>query len=187
MQQDPDHGDRTEFAPGVGADPGADRLTYRGAVADDLPLLVAMLADDGLGRHRETPVDPLPGSYGRALAAIDESPGTELIVVEADGRTVGTMQLNFLPSLSRGGSSRMQIEAVRVAGDLRGGGIGRRMMEWAIERARERGCRLVELTTDKRRIDAHRFYLRLGFRASHEGMKLFLDPSVKGSPPAEET
>jgi GNAT superfamily N-acetyltransferase len=95
-------------------------------------------------------------------------------VVEEDGVPVGTFQLTFTPSLSRGGSERMTIEAVRVRSDRRGSGVGRQMMAWALDRGRERGCRLAQLTTDKRRADAHRFYESLGFVASHEGMKLAL-------------
>ncbi len=95
-------------------------------------------------------------------------------MAEQDGQIVGTMQLSFLPGLARRGALRAQIEAVRVAQSQRGSGLGAAMMGWAIEEARRRGCALVQLTTDKSRTDAHRFYARLGFVATHEGMKLAL-------------
>jgi GNAT superfamily N-acetyltransferase len=131
-----------------------------------------MLADDMLGRGREAAaVDP---AYERALAAITADPNHRLLVAERAGMLVGCFQLTFLPGIGRGGAWRAQIESVRVAGTQRGQGTGAAMMRWAIERASERGCALVQLTTDKRRSDAHRFYRRLGFAASHEGMKLDL-------------
>ncbi len=147
-----------------------DELLIRDATAENLPAIVALLADDMLGRAREAAaVDP---AYERALAAIDADPNNRLLVAEHAGQIVGCFQLTFLPGIGRGGAWRAQIESVRVAQSQRGSGIGAAMMRWAIERARERGCALVQLTTDKRRGDAHRFYRRLGFEASHEGMKL---------------
>ena len=125
-----------------------------------------------LGRDREQAVvDP---AYEAALDAISGDPNNRLLVVEEAGAVVGCFQLTFIPGLGRGGAWRAQIESVRVAGSRRGRGTGAAMMRWAIERGRERGCALVQLTTDKRREDAHRFYRRLGFEASHEGMKLLL-------------
>jgi len=152
----------------------ADDLTFRRATRADLARIVEMLADDAIGATRDAFMEPLPHSYVDAFAAIDADPGQLLIVAEADGRVVGTLQLTFIPYLTHRGSRRAQIEAVRVDSSLRGGGVGRKLIGWAIEEARRRDCRMVQLTTDKRRADAHRFYESLGFVASHEGMKLGL-------------
>jgi GNAT superfamily N-acetyltransferase len=141
----------------------------RRATADDVPTIVAMLADDALGAGREVIGD---AAYARAFAEIDEDPRQYLAVAEVDGEVVGTLQLTFIPGLSRRGATRALIEAVRVRTDQRGSGIGRRLAEWAIEEARSRGAAVVQLTTDASRVDAHRFYARLGFVASHVGMKL---------------
>lgn len=143
----------------------------RRATRDDLPAIVAMLADDPLGAQRERPGLPLAAAYAEALDAIERDPGSELLVACRHGRVVGTMQLDFTPGLSRQGAWRATIESVRVAAAERSQGIGRAMIEWAIERARSRGCRLAQLTTDRARADAQRFYERLGFVASHLGMK----------------
>ncbi|WP_326826199.1 GNAT family N-acetyltransferase [Streptosporangium sp. NBC_01756] len=146
-------------------------VTFRIARAEDVPLLVAMIADDAVSAART-------GDFGdehrAAFEAIDADPNNELIVAELDGEVVGTMQLTYIPGISRRGALRMQIEAVRITSALRGRGLGRQMMEWAVERGRARGCALVQLTTDKTRKDAHRFYDSLGFVASHEGYKLAL-------------
>jgi GNAT superfamily N-acetyltransferase len=149
-------------------------VTLRRAVPADLPEVVAMLAADQLGVTREAADDLEP--YRAAFDAIAADPAHLLVVaVDGDGdRVIGTMQLTFIPGLARRGAWRAQIEAVRVHQDVRGGGVGGQMIGWAIEEARRRGCALVQLTTDKRRTDAHRFYERLGFVASHEGMKLAL-------------
>ena len=150
-------------------------LTFRPATRADVPAILELLADDEVGRARDGGVsDAVNAGHWAAFAEIDTDPRNELIVAELDGTVAGTFQLTFTPSLSRGGSERMTIEAVRVRGDLRGQGLGRRMMRWALDRGRERGCRLAQLTTDKRRTDAHRFYASLGFAATHEGMKLVL-------------
>lgn len=149
-------------------------VTFRIATRGDVPAILALLADDGLGAARELVGEDVDAAYWRAFEEIDADPRNELIVADDDGAVVGTCQLTFTPSLSRRGSERMTIEAVRVDSALRGRGVGRSMMQWALERARERGCRLVQLTTDKRRSQAHRFYASLGFTASHEGMKLVL-------------
>lgn len=150
-------------------------VIFRTATRADVPVIMHLLAEDALGATREGAVgEDVDARYWRAFEEIDADPRNELIVADDDGTVVGTCQLTFTPSLSRRGTERMTIEAVRVRGDLRGRGVGRSMMRWALQRARERGCGLVQLTTDKRRTDAHRFYASLGFTASHEGMKLAL-------------
>lgn len=147
-------------------------LVIRDAGAADIPAIVAMLADDMLGRDREAAI--VEPAYFAAFAAIEADPNNRLLVAVRVGELVGCFQLTFIPGLGRGGAWRAQIESVRVAAAERGHGTGAAMIRWAIERARERGCALVQLATDKRRGDAHRFYRRLGFEASHEGMKLIL-------------
>ncbi|MFC4112291.1 GNAT family N-acetyltransferase [Nonomuraea zeae] len=147
-------------------------LIFRQARRDDVPAIVAMLADDHLGATREG--DPGDERYLTAFERIDANPFDELIVAEQEGKVVGTMQLTYLAGLSRLGAERCQIEAVRVAATTRGQGLGRKMIEWAVDRARARGCAVVQLTSDKSRTDAHRFYDSLGFTASHEGYKLSL-------------
>jgi GNAT superfamily N-acetyltransferase len=148
-------------------------LTFRLATRADVPAILALLADDDVSRARDGIVsEGADAAVWAAFEAIDADPRNELIVADDGGAVAGTCQLTFTPSLSRGGAERMTIEAVRVRGDLRGRGVGRAMMLWALDRARERGCRLAQLTTDKRRTDAHRFYSSLGFAASHVGMKL---------------
>ena len=144
----------------------------RPATADDVPAIVAMLADDDLGRSRETVQHLTP--YLQAFAEIDADPAHLLVVAENGDEVVGTLQVSVIPGMSRRGALRAQIEAVRVARGSRGGGVGAAMVGWAVEEARRRGCALVQLTTDKSRADAHRFYARLGFVASHEGLKLEL-------------
>jgi len=149
-------------------------VTIRRATAADLPAIVAMLADDPLGATREDTALPLAPGYRAAFAAIAADPNQILAVAERDGAVVGTFQLCFLPGLSHQGAWRGQVEAVRVAASQRGAGLGERMMQWAVAQCRARGCGVVQLATDKSRKDAHRFYDRLGFRASHEGYKLKL-------------
>jgi GNAT superfamily N-acetyltransferase len=156
------------------------KLTIRVATADDLPQIVHLLRDDVLGRTRESADGPLASSYVEAFAAIDADPNNELLVAFADSRLVATLQLTFTPSLSYQGSWRATIESVRTAADLRGRGIGAVLMSRAIDRARERHCRIVQLSTNKVRTDARRFYERLGFTATHEGMKLMLDEADDG-------
>lgn len=156
----------------------ASALTFRPATKADVPLLVHLLADDPFGATREADVSPLPDSYYQAYAAISGDPHNELVVAELAGELVGMLQLTFIPSLSYQGSWRAQIEGVRVAAAHRSQGIGRRLFAWAIDRARSRGCRLVQLTSDKARADAIRFYETLGFRASHEGLKLHLETNA---------
>lgn len=147
---------------------------FRRATLADLPAVIALLADDVLGKDREDPSDPPNPAYLDAFAAIEADGNQFLAVVEEAGRVVGCLQLSFIPGLSRLGLWRGQIESVRIAADRRGGGLGRAMFEWAVARCRERGCGLVQLTTDKARPGARRFYESLGFTASHEGMKLSL-------------
>ncbi len=149
-------------------------LVIRRAVRGDIPAIVGLLADDDLGKLREQAEEPLPSTYFAAFAAIDADPRNELIVVERKGAVVGTLQLTFLPYLTHRGGLRAQIEAVRVARRYRDLGIGQRLFDWAIGRAKEKGCRMVQLTTNASRGDAHRFYERLGFVPSHVGMKLDL-------------
>lgn len=149
-------------------------IVIRRARHDDLAGIVHLLADDSLGAKREAPVDPLPSSYHAAFEAIDRDPSHELVVAEAEGRVIGVLQLTFLPYLTYQGSWRALVEGVRVASDRRSAGVGRQLIEWAIDRARQRQCRIIQLTSDKSRRDAIRFYERLGFVASHEGLKLHL-------------
>lgn len=146
-------------------------VEFRRAVAGDVPSIVAMLADDPLGARRERPGDP---AYASAFEVIDSDPHQLLVVAVLGDEVVGTLQLTFIPGLSRLGATRALIEAVRVRSDQRGGGLGRQLALWAVEAARSRGAALVQLTTDASRKDAHRFYERLGFSASHVGMKLIL-------------
>ncbi|HMR30589.1 MAG TPA: GNAT family N-acetyltransferase [Geminicoccaceae bacterium] len=148
---------------------------FRRAGPEDVAAIVALLIDDPLGKLREDASGRLHPAYPAAFAAIDRDPNQILAVADRDGEVIGCLQLTFIPGLSRRGMWRGQIEAVRVAAAARGTGVGREMMAWAIDRCRERGCGLVQLTTDKRRTDAHRFYESLGFQATHEGMKLPLD------------
>jgi len=149
-------------------------IAIRKAAAADVAAIVSMLADDALGAQREDASLPLRDSYRNAFAAIDADPNQLLAVVEHDGEIIGCMQISFIPGLSRMGMWRGQIESVRIASHIRGGGIGRQMIGWAIEQCRERGCGLVQLTTDKSRSDALRFYQSLGFTDSHDGLKLSL-------------
>ncbi|MFP8963900.1 GNAT family N-acetyltransferase [Streptomyces nanhaiensis] len=144
----------------------------RPATADDLGAIVDMLADDPLGARRESPGDLAP--YREAFEEIAADPHQHLVVAVRGGRVVGTLQLTVVPGLSRRGASRALIEAVRVHSGERGGGLGARLIEWAVEEARRLGCALVQLTSDATRTDAHRFYERLGFTASHVGFKLAL-------------
>ncbi|HEX5769174.1 MAG TPA: GNAT family N-acetyltransferase [Burkholderiales bacterium] len=148
--------------------------TFRCARHDDLPAIVRLLADDPLGAKRERYETPLPQAYVRAFEAIDADPNNELVVACLEGEVVGVLQVTFIPYLTYQGGWRALIEAVRIDSRQRSRGLGRKMFEWAIARSRDRGCHLVQLTTDKSRPDAKRFYESLGFAASHEGMKLQL-------------
>jgi ribosomal protein S18 acetylase RimI-like enzyme len=147
-------------------------VIIRRATAEDVPAIVALLADDELGARRESPDDLAP--YLRAFEAVDAAGHELLAVAERDGEVVGTLQLTVLRGLSRAGATRAQVEGVRVASSARGQGLGEELMRWAIEEARARDCVVVQFTSDKTRVDAHRFYRRLGFAQSHEGFKLAL-------------
>lgn len=147
-------------------------LQIRAAGADDLPAIVAMLADDPLGAQRESPDDLAP--YLAAFERLAGDPHQHQTVAVRDGRVVGTLQLTVIPGLSRRGATRSVIEAVRVHRDERGSGLGTQLIEWAVEESRRLGCSLVQLTSDAQRSDAHRFYERLGFTPSHVGFKLAL-------------
>lgn len=140
-------------------------------MAQDLAAIVALLADDDLGKTREAPGDPC---YAEAFAAIEADPNQFLAVVDDGGEIVGCLQLSFIPGLSLKGMWRGQIESVRIAASRRGGGLGHVMINWAIEECRRRGCGLVQLAMNKSRTDTLRFYQSLGFEATHEGFKLKL-------------
>lgn len=155
------------------------RLLFREATRQDLEAIVRLLADDALGSRREEYTVPLLASYVQAFEAISADPNNELVVAEHAGEVVGVLQLTFIPYLTYKGGWRALIEGVRVRASLRSTGIGRRLFQWAIARARQRQCHMLQLTSDKARPEAIRFYESLGFVASHEGMKLHLD-----SPPA---
>ncbi|MET9530129.1 MULTISPECIES: GNAT family N-acetyltransferase [unclassified Streptomyces] len=147
-------------------------LEIRPAHENDIPEIVAMLADDPLGAQRESPDDL--GPYTTAYRRIAADPQQHLVVAVREGRVVGTLQLTVIPGLSRRGATRSIIEGVRIHGDERGSGLGTRLIEWAVDTSRSQGCQLVQLTSDATRTDAHRFYERLGFTASHLGFKLQL-------------
>ncbi len=150
-------------------------LAFRLAQRADLEAIVALLADDPLGRGREDPGPPLPDEYVQAWAELSAGGTSEVCVATDAGRVVGTLQLTYTPGLSRRGARRACLEAVRVGAEQRGRGVGKAFIGWARERARDRGCRLLQLTSDLTRPDAQRFYTALGFEASHVGMKLSLD------------
>jgi GNAT superfamily N-acetyltransferase len=152
---------------------GLTAMQIRRATRADVPAVLALLADDHIAAERGF-ADVVPEQVADAFAAIDADQRNELLVAVDDGEVIGTCQLTFIPGLSRGGAERMLIEAVRIRSDQRGRGRGGELIRWTVELARRRGCRIVQLTTDKRRTDAHRFYAALGFEASHEGMKLTL-------------
>ena len=145
-------------------------LEIRAAVTEDVPAIVGMLADDPLGSQRESPDDLTP--YLAALDRMTADPNQHLVVAVREGHVVGTLQLTVVPGLSRKGATRSIIEAVRIHADERGSGLGTQLIEWAIAESRRQGCQLVQLTSDVTRTDAHRFYERLGFTASHVGFKL---------------
>jgi ribosomal protein S18 acetylase RimI-like enzyme len=150
---------------------GDSRVKIRSARSDDVAAIVAMLADDALGRGRERLEDPLPPSYLEAFEKVERDPNIELVVAEGEGgEVIGCLQLCILPGLSSQGASRGLIEDVRVASHCRSRGIGEQLVQWAVAEARGKGCRLVELLTHNTRVDAQRFYKRLGFAASHVGM-----------------
>ncbi|MFE7518704.1 GNAT family N-acetyltransferase [Streptomyces halstedii] len=147
-------------------------LDIRPAALTDLPAVVAMLADDPLGAERESPDDLAP--YRSAFRRLADDPNQHLVVAVREARVVGTLQLTIVPGLSRRGATRSIIESVRIHADERGTGLGTQLIQWAVDESRRQGCRLVQLTSDASRIDAHRFYERLGFSAGHVGFKLAL-------------
>jgi GNAT superfamily N-acetyltransferase len=150
-------------------------MKFRKAIREELPLIVEMISNDPLGKLREDFQNPLPEKYYAAFDKINQYENQELIVFENDlGEVVGTLHLTFLQYLTYQGGIRAQIEAVRVREDQTGKGIGQQAIQWAINRAKEKGAHLIQLTSDKKRKDAIRFYEKLGFVASHEGMKLHL-------------
>jgi len=159
----------------VTADRPPEDLVIRPARTTDLPAIVSLLANDPLGQIRERDETPLPDAYAGAFAAIDADPNNEVVVAEHDGAVIGTLQITVIVNLTYQGGKRAQIEGVRVAESYRSRGIGQALFRWAIDRARERDCHMVQLTADKTRPDAHRFYESFGFTASHVGMKLHLD------------
>jgi ribosomal protein S18 acetylase RimI-like enzyme len=148
-------------------------VTIRRARRDDVEIIVRMLADDALGSARERIEDPLPPSYLRAFEALEQASNIQLVVAEGDdGIVIGCLQLCILPGLSSQGASRGLIEDVRVASHCRSSGIGEQLVQWAVAEARNGGCKLVELLTHNTRVNAQRFYKRLGFQPSHVGMTL---------------
>lgn len=147
-------------------------LNFRKATKSDIPNLVALLADDELGSQREDSSIPVNQRYLDSFDSIDKDPNNELTVVESNGELVGMLQLTFIPYLTHTGSWRCLIEGVRISRNYRGQGMGTRLINWSIERATEMKCSIVQLTSDKQRPDALRFYESLGFQATHEGFKL---------------
>jgi GNAT superfamily N-acetyltransferase len=150
------------------------KITFRIATEQDLDKIVKMLADDTLGSKRERYEQPLPESYLKAFQAITSDPNNELAVACQDNEVIGVLQITFTPYITHQGGWRATIEGVRTSSSERGKGVGTELIRWAIQRARERDCHLVQLTTDKKRNDALRFYEQLGFKPTHEGMKMKL-------------
>ena len=150
-----------------------EKMLIRKAAEEDLPFIVKLLANDPLGKKREYYQDPLPESYLKAFSEINADKNNFLAVMEDNGVIIGTLQLTFIPYLTYKGGKRALIEGVRIDESYRGKGIGKQLIEWAIEKSRQLGCHMVQLTTDKKRPDALEFYKKLGFIASHEGLKLF--------------
>jgi GNAT superfamily N-acetyltransferase len=150
-------------------------IFVRSATRADVPSIVRLLADDMLGSQRERDVDPLPQSYYDAFERVNANQHVELVVAEMQDEIIGVLQLDFISGLSFQGGTRAQIESVRVDSRHRGRGIGKALFRWAIAFACAKGCYVVQLTTNAERKDAHRFYLDLGFKPSHVGMKLFLE------------
>ncbi len=157
------------------------KTKFRKATIVDLPQIINLLADDMLGSKRENYRNPVPEKYIKAFNRIDEDEKQYLIVVEGEDRAIiGTLQLSFIQYLTYKGGLRAQIEAVRIRKDKRGSGLGEEMLDWAVKKAIKNGAHLIQLTSDKKRPEAIRFYNKLGFTASHEGMKLHLEKDMKG-------
>ncbi len=151
-------------------------MNFRKATANDVPAIVEMIADDELGKKRENFKKPLPKEYLNAFKKINADLNQELIVVEnKNAEIIGTLQLSFIQYLTYRGGIRAQIEAVRIRKDKRGLGIGKAMFKWAIHRAKERNAHMLQLTTDKKRPKAIKFYEDLGFKATHKGMKIHFE------------
>jgi GNAT superfamily N-acetyltransferase len=150
------------------------RLTYRKAVEADLPFIVKLLSDDAVRATDDRPDEPFHPRYVAALRELEADPNQLMMVAQLDGETVGTVQLTFIPGLAGLGTRRCLVEAVHIAPAHRNQGLGTEMIRWAIAQARERGCGVVQLTSNKKRLDAHRFYEKLGFLKSHEGFKYYL-------------
>ena len=151
-----------------------ERLTYRPATEADLPFIIGLIVEDGVVATNDDPADALHDDYRAAFAAIAADPNEEMIIAEFEGQPAGCFQLSYLPGLSRRGMWRGQIENVHVVAARRNLGLGSEMIRWAVERCRQRNCAMIQLTSNKKRLDAHRFYERLGFTKSHEGFKLYL-------------
>ncbi|WP_423800818.1 N-acetyltransferase family protein [Neobacillus sp. SAB-20_R2A] len=150
-------------------------IQFRIATEQDLDRIVEMLADDELGRKRERYEQPLPESYTKAYQAITSDANNELVVAYQGNEILGVQQITFTPYITHQGGWRATIEGVRTTSSVRGKGVGTELIKWAIQRAKERGCHLIQLTTDKQRVDALRFYERLGFKSTHEGLKMKLE------------
>jgi ribosomal protein S18 acetylase RimI-like enzyme len=167
------------------ATPAVHSVTFRTARPADLAAIVTMLADDDVSRTRSGYTTVVTDELVAAFEEISRDPSNELLVGEQDGAVVASLQITYIPGLSRGGMRRAQVESVRVRSDLRGQGIGQRLIEAATDRARQRGCAIMQLTTDLRRTNARRFYERLGFETTHGGMKRSI--SAATAPAAPET
>lgn len=149
-------------------------LTFRDATDADLPFIVGLIVEDTVISTNDNVADAMHADYRNALAAMTADPNNRMIIAELNGAPVGCTQLTFLPGIMRRGMWRTLVEVVHIAADHRGKGLGGEMMRWVIEESRRRGCGMVQLTSNKKRPDAHRFYERLGFAKSHEGFKLYL-------------
>ncbi|WP_153978772.1 GNAT family N-acetyltransferase [Paenibacillus xylanilyticus] len=149
-------------------------MEFRTATLTHLPAIVRLLADDEMGATRERFIDPLPNEYVEAFAKIEQQIGNSIIIALDNNGVIGCLQLTIIPGIARLGTTRGQIEGVRIDRNYRGQGVGESLFQYAIHEAQSMGCELIQLTTDKKRKDAHRFYERLGFVASHDGMKLSL-------------
>ena len=160
------------------------KILFRPARRDDLPDIVRLLAEDPLGSTREQYTSPLPDSYYSAFNAIDDDSNNELMIADLAGKVIGVLQLTYIPYITYQGSWRALIEGVRVDSSMRSSGVGRQLFEFAIQKATDRGCHLVQLTSDKTRPEAIRFYESLGFVSSHEGLKLhLLSPTTEPNDP----
>ena len=149
-------------------------LKFRQAGSGDLHQIVRLLSDDDLGSQRERYDEKLPNTYYMAFEEITADPNNEIVVAEKNGTVLGCLQITLIPNLTFQGGKRMQVEGVRIDSSLRGQGVGEKLLLWAIERAKAEKCVMVQLTSNKERPDAIRFYEKMGFTCTHEGMKLYL-------------